>query len=217
MKNLMNTYRIRRRHGMTIIETILAMMITAMVGGAISTMMAAVSDELTSSQGTRSSLIRAGLAQSRLSSYIARSHCVLDLERTSLALWLEDSRDGNTVHASEIRWIILDSETGILESHFVCFPENWSESAKLQADTEYTTASNIDWTMVLKSFHDKGLSCSLPLVEGIVSMEFTGNEVSSLDTTLIEASMSMTVMNQVEHTNTAESIRVHQIPEDMDN
>ena len=202
---------------MTIIETVLAMTITAMVGGAISTMMAAVSDELTANQGTRSSLIRAGLAQSRLSSYIARSHCVLDLEPTSVTLWLEDSRDGNTVHATEIRWITLDSDTGTLESHFVCFPDTWSEAAKLQADTEYTTASNINWKMVLKSFQDRGLSCSLPLVEGIISMEFTGNEVSSLDTTLIEASMSLSVMDQIEHTNTAESIRVHQIPENMEN
>ena len=36
---------LRNRRGMTIIETILAMTITAMVGGVISTMMAAVSDE----------------------------------------------------------------------------------------------------------------------------------------------------------------------------
>ncbi|MBG85073.1 MAG: hypothetical protein CMJ40_11090 [Phycisphaerae bacterium] len=209
--------RIRKRRGMTIVETVLAMTITAMVGGAISTMMAAVSDELTTNQGTRSSLIRAGLAQSRLSSYIARSHCVLDLEQTAVTLWLEDSRDGNTVHATEIRWIVLNNETNTLESHFVCFPDNWSEAAKLQADTEYTTASNINWKMVLKSFQDRGLSCSLPLVEGIITMEFTGNEVSSLDTTLVETSMSLSVMDQIEHTNTAESIRVHQIPENMEN
>ena len=216
MKTRMNK-SIRNRRGMTIIETVLAMTITAMVGGAISTMMAAVSDELASNQGTRSSLIRAGLAQSRLSSYIARSHCVLDLEDTSVTLWLEDSRDGNTVHASEIRWITLNEDTMILESHFVCFPDNWSEAAKLQADTEYTTASNINWNMVLKSFQDRGLSCSLPLVEGIISMEFAGNGSSSLDTTLIETTMSMAVMNQIENMNTAESIRVHQIPEDMEN
>lgn len=207
----------RNRRGMTIIETILAMTITAMVGGAISTMMAAVSDELASNQGTRSSLIRAGLAQSRLSSYIARSHCVLDLDDTSLTLWLEDSRDGNTVHASEIRWIVLNEDTKVLESHFVCFPDNWSEAATLQADTEYTTASNINWSMVLKSFQDRGLSCSLPLVEGIVSMEFAGNGTSSRDTTLVETSMSMSIMNQIENANTAESIRVHQVPQDMEN
>ena len=197
---------------MTLIETVLAMTITAMVGASITTMMAAVTDEVSSHQETRSSLIRAGLAQSRLSSYIARSHCVLDLDKENITLWLEDSRDGGSVHASEVRWIKLDPETGMLNVHFVCFPNDWSESARLLSDTEYTNASSTNWDSVLNSFSNRGLICDLPLIEGIQDLEMSGNMSDAIDVTLVETAMVLTVQEQNKKTFTAESIRVHQQP-----
>lgn len=200
------------RRGMTLIETFLAISITAMVGGAITTMMAAVTDEVTASQDTRSGLIRAGMAQSRLSSYIARSHCALEVSDTTITLWLEDSRDSGSVHASEVRWIRLDPVTGLLEAHFVCFPDHWSESARLLADTEYQNVESVDWTNVLVSFENKGLTCNLPLVEGVVDLEINGNSDDSLDITLVETTLKIKVVNDTRHTCTAESIRVHRRP-----
>ncbi|MEE2906947.1 MAG: hypothetical protein VX527_03850 [Planctomycetota bacterium] len=197
---------------MTLIETVLAMTITAMVGASITTMMAAVTDEVTAHQDTRSSLIRSGLAQSRLSSYIARSHCVLDMEDSSITLWLEDSRDGSTVHASEVRWIELDPMSNILNVHFISFPHHWSESAQLLADTEYTDVESVNWNAVLKSFDNRGLTCTLPLVEGVNTVEISGNAIADLDVTLVETSMTMSMDETTENTCTAESIRVHRRP-----
>ncbi|MDG2423463.1 MAG: prepilin-type N-terminal cleavage/methylation domain-containing protein [Phycisphaerales bacterium] len=206
--------RSRHARGMTLIETVLAMTITAMVGASLTTMMAAVTDEVTASQDTRSSLIRAGLAQSRLSSYIARAHCVLDLEDDEITLWLEDSRDGGSVHASEVRWIKLDSDTGIMDVHFICFPNDWSEPARLLADTEYTDASSTDWKSVLSSFSNRGLICKLPLIEGVNDLELSGNTSNDLDVTLVEAAMILSVDEATEKTFAAESIRVHQKPDE---
>jgi len=202
----------RQRRGMTFIETLLAMSITAMVGGAITTMMAAVTDEVTSHHHTRSELIRSGLAQSRLSSYIARSHCVLGMTETSATLWLEDSRDGGTVHASEIRWIKLDPATGTVEAHFICFPETWSESTRLLTDTEFVNYEHVDWASVLTSFQNRDLTCTLPIIEDVATVSFTGNEPVPYDITLVESTLEHSLANDSGQSCTAESIRVHRRP-----
>ncbi|MAT82400.1 MAG: hypothetical protein CMJ29_12250 [Phycisphaerae bacterium] len=198
---------------MTLIETILAMTITAMVGASITTMMAAVTDEVSSNQETRSSLIRSGLAQSRLSSYIARSHCVLDMTEDSITLWLEDSRDGGSVHASEVRWIHLDQD-GTLQVHFICFPTDWSESARLLSDTEYLNAAGTNWNAVRTSFDNRGLICRLPIIEGIDQLELSGNALNPFDVTLVETAMIISIEGRNEKTFTAESLRVHQHPDE---
>ena len=200
------------RRGMTFIETILAMSITAMVGGAITTMMAAVTDEVESHHFTRSQLIQNGLAQSRLSSYIARSHCVLDLTEDSVTLWLEDSRDSGTVHASEIRWIKLDHDTGVLESHFVCFPDTWSESSRLLSDTEFSDYSHVDWASVLRSFQNRELTCNLPIAEELADLTFSGNAPLPHDITLIESTLHHSRTSDGMGSRTAEAIRVHRRP-----
>ena len=207
-------YRPRRLpRGMTLIETILAMSITAMVGGAITTMMAAVTDEVSAQHHDRSELIRSGLAQSRLSSYIARSHCILELEDDSLVLWLEDSRDGGTVHASEVRWISFDSEAATVEVSFVCFPESWSEASGLVADTEFSGARNVDWRGVLESFRNRDLVCSIPLVEDVSSVVFSGNAADCFDMTLVQSDLDYSLADPSAQTRTAEAIRIHRYPD----
>ena len=201
-----------RRRGMTFIETMLAISITAMVGGAITTMMAAVTDEVESHHFTRSQLIQNGLAQSRLSSYIARSHCVLELTDDSVTLWLEDSRDSGTVHASEIRWIKLDPETGVLESHFVCFPDSWSESSRILSDTEFNDYSHVDWTSVLLSFQNRDLTCNLPIAEEVADLTFAGNAPLPDQITLIESTLQHSMAITGTSSCTAEAIRVHRLP-----
>ncbi|MBG79459.1 MAG: hypothetical protein CMJ39_01970 [Phycisphaerae bacterium] len=211
MKDSMKA-RNRVRRGMTFIETVLAISITAMVGGAITTMMAAVTDEVESHHLTRSQLIQNGLAQSRLSSYIARSHCVLELTDDSVTLWLEDSRDSGTVHASEIRWIKLDPATGVLESHFVCFPDSWSESSRILGDTEFNDYSHVDWTSVLLSFQNRDLICTLPIAEEVADLTFTGNAPSPDQITLIESTLHHSMTTMGAGSRTAEAIRVHRLP-----
>ena len=211
MKHL-KIFKKRIHRGMTFIETLLAISITVMVGGAITTMMAAVTDEVESHHFTRSQLIQNGLAQSRLSSYIARSHCVLDLTDDSVTLWLEDSRDSGTVHASEIRWIKLDPVTGVLESHFVCFPDSWSESSRILSDTEFNDYSHVDWGSVLRSFQNRDLTCTLPIAEEVADLTFSGNAPLPDQITLIESTLHHSMTTTGAGSCTAEAIRVHRLP-----
>ncbi len=111
------------RRGLTLIELMLALAITAMVAAAISGMLTAISTGEHLRRDNRSFIMRAHAAKTRLGAYVAKSRCVLDANGGDTVLWLEDSRGSGTVHASEIRWLIFNSVDGTLDVHFVDLPD----------------------------------------------------------------------------------------------
>ena len=135
------------QRGLSLLETLLAISITAVIGVAISALMAAAANSLSSRDDGRSTAIRLATTNIRLGAYIAPSLCVLDKSNNHITLWFEDSRTSNTVHASEIRWITFDSEAKILSVKFVDFPENWSQSMVDEADFECNSLT--DYASVL--------------------------------------------------------------------
>ncbi len=100
------------RRGMTLVETMLAIGMTALVGAGISGMMHVLSNDVAMQHGVRAGVTRAALIQSRASAYIGRSRCLLDLEDNRCVLWLEDGDADDAVRASEVRWMQWSDDTG---------------------------------------------------------------------------------------------------------
>ena len=84
----------RIRRGMTLLELLLAVSVTSTVALGIVGMMDALTNGIIDQRDTRASILRAGLSQTRVSSYIARARCLLDLEDHRVVMWLEDT-DGD--------------------------------------------------------------------------------------------------------------------------
>ncbi|MCH2148966.1 MAG: hypothetical protein MK095_05980 [Phycisphaerales bacterium] len=163
--------RLPHRVGFTLIETLLAVCITALVGTGIATMMSVLSRDISMQYEARGVLVRTSTAQVRLSSYVAPARHVLGADESSLVLWLEDARESNTVHASEIRWVRHDEHADRLIVEFVAFPDEWSEAAKAIADTEYPADAN--WDSVRATFNSGGLLAAAPLVDEIAHASFS--------------------------------------------
>lgn len=160
-------------------ELLLAMIITAMVAGAIAGMLGAVSSGLGTKKDDREVMVLAHAAQCRISAYLATSRCVLAQSGSNLTLWLNDSRESGTVHATEIRWLRFDSIAGALVVQYVDFPAAWTATACELADNEY--AANTDWETVRAAYQTKGLLASRTLIDHLSSASILRDQPTIID------------------------------------
>lgn len=114
------------RPGLTLLELLLAVSITAMVGLAMTTVMTSVARGLTSTKSERSALTRVHAAYVRLRAYTDPALCLLQHDATrGFAIWLEDSKPGATVNLREMRAFWFDPASGRLTAERVKFPAAW--------------------------------------------------------------------------------------------
>ena len=200
----------RRRNGLTLVETLLAMSITAMVGAGIATMMNVLGRDVGLQYEARAVLVRTNSAQARFSAYVAPARCILEADEGRLVLWLEDSRESKTVHASEIRWIHHDPATNQVLVDFVAFPDTWSESAKSLADTEYRSTSS--WEDVRSAFANLGLLATAPLMDEVAVLKFSTPDVAGTDPRLVQADLQFVTSDGDVAAQVCDSIRVLRLP-----
>jgi hypothetical protein len=147
----------------------MALFITALVGTATVGMLNAVSVGIDSRHDHRTATIRAHHAQTRLASYIASSRCLLHHNANMIVLWIDDSRMSDTVHISEVRWLVFDAQTGEITVHFVVFPSGLSDWMLTQLDLQYPAAS--DWAMLFQHYQSHAFLnlASTKLIDGLVA------------------------------------------------
>jgi hypothetical protein len=199
------------RRGLSLLEMTLAIGITAVIGAAIASTMAASANSLSSKDDGRQSAIRLATTRVRLSAYVAPSRCVLDKSSTQITLWLKDTDESKTIHASEIRWIGFDGLNNELSVKFVSFPEEWSPSMIDTADIECNSLT--DYALLLTSFESNDLIDSIPLVDAVQTCHFWINKNDPIDATQISVRFSLqSSFGTTKDSIIDETIRLHQPP-----
>ena len=134
----------RRRRGLTLVELLIALTITAMTALATASMLLMVSQSSTQDRESRSVVMRAHAAQSRLKAYLDPALCVLQqsLPKNALAVWLQDLPAPGMVNLSEIRVIWYDPSARTLTMERVQFPDSWPQITRDQADTALPAGSD---------------------------------------------------------------------------
>ncbi len=202
--------RAPRRRGLTVVELILALSITALIAGAIASMMAAVSNGVLLRRDSRSVMIRATSAHGRLDAYIASSRCLLEVDGADLTLWLNDNREGGTVHASEIRWLVYDPDEQAIDVMFIDFPDTWTDVQRDLADRQFP--SNSKWHIVLGQYEARGLIARVRLVDGIGDAQIEIDTLDPLDARLISALLEFGDGNQTSTIRATSCISTHLPP-----
>tara|TARA_B100001750_G_C15437399_1_gene561672 strand:+ start:623 stop:1243 length:621 start_codon:yes stop_codon:yes gene_type:complete len=200
-----------KKHGFTLIEMMLAISITSVIGFAIVSIMVAASSGITSKDDGRQSAIRLATAKIRLTAYLAPARCILDKTSLSITLWHNDSRESQTINASEIRWITFDPTTNSLQAQFVSFPSNWSDSKKIAADIECSI--NSDFEVIFSDFNENGLIAAIPILDSLASCSFWVNDQEVNDAHQVSMLLSFqTELGETPHSIIDERIRLHQLP-----
>lgn len=130
--------------GLTLLELLLALSITAIMGVAVSSMLTMVGTVAQSDREGRSVLLRAHAAQTRIRAYVDPALCVLqnDSSRFAMALWLHDPSGPESVNLTEIRVMWFDPVGRTLSVERVEFPAAWPEITRQAADVVVPAGSD---------------------------------------------------------------------------
>ncbi len=127
----------RRCLGLTLVELLLALSITALVGASIAAMLTAVSYGTSSEKDLRTLVVKHKTTDARQSAAIRSSKMVLDQGADFMVLWTADLNGSGLPNLLEIRRIEYDSGTNELKSHETDFPDSWSQATIDAANAEY--------------------------------------------------------------------------------
>ncbi|MGI9014380.1 MAG: hypothetical protein ACR2GY_09040 [Phycisphaerales bacterium] len=198
------------RRGLTLVEMMLALTITVMIAGAIASMMAAAAQGVGAKRDTRSVMIRANAAQSRLSGYLLPARCILAHQPGELVIWYRDERPGDTVHTTEVRWLRFDPEEGAIDVLFITFPVNWTENERRVADKELPAAT--DWNNILASYTAQGVLGSVRIVDGLQSIDISLDDPNVLQADVVSFDLEFTTQNSTELIRQTTALRMHNPP-----
>ncbi len=200
------------RRGLTFLEFLLALTITAMITAAIAVMVSAVSVGETSRRDNRGYIVRTYSSKSRLSAYVARCRAVLEVDGSDAVVWLNDWRGGDTVHATEIRWFIFDNLTNSIKVYYVDFPDAWTAVAQALEDLEYSSSQ--DWSAVLNTYMAADHVSSITLVDGVGNVQITTDQAAAIDSIVINFDIEFEMASSGEPVHQVITIRIlrHEAP-----
>jgi hypothetical protein len=110
-------------------------------------------------------------------------------------LWFEDSRESETVHATELRWLRFDADARELNVHYVDFPPEWTQPARDLEDLEYS--SNTDWSAVYTYYSTRGWIKSRTLIDQLGSCAATSNAKSAMNARCISFELEFEFADQI--------------------
>jgi prepilin-type N-terminal cleavage/methylation domain-containing protein len=202
--------RSRQHRGLTLIELMLALTITLMVAGAMSGMLSAVSAGVTDRQDTRGVMIRSSAATSKLSAYISPARAIWGVSETTVAIWLNDDRQGGGIHATEVRWLVYDPTNDVLEVRFVKFPDEWTQTARDLSDIEYP--KSVSDAAVYAKYLDSGHIASLRLLDHVEGFSAKLDTSAALDARRVTFTLTFTATDGAHVATVPTTIAYHQPP-----
>lgn len=198
------------RRGLTLVELLIALSITAVVAGATAAMIGAFVQATEHDRQWREAMIRAQAINVRLASYVAPARYVLGTDEKGVALWLDDTRESDTVHATEIRWLVQDQASELVIAQMVKFPTEWDQAKRDAYDAEYPLET--DWWSIRDSFKALGLIEETPLCDEVSGWTVENSESTDPPLTLLTFSVQLTEDAGGQMVITSSSIRAYEEP-----
>ena len=186
---------------MTLVELLLALAITTVIGLAISAMLFAVSRTTSTQNDMRSFIIKQKTVESRITAAIRSSKTVLAVGTNYLVLWTADTTADDQPNMSEMRRIEWTTNQKTLITYRPVFPTGWTTTNIAAVDSSYDLASDFNSVSnTLKSntyfqsetwasnVSNAAFAVNLPTVQQARLVSFqTTFESNDLDSTLIGA------------------------------
>lgn len=159
-----------KRHGFTVIELLIASVITSMVAAAVISTMQAVTGSMEQQDLAADALARAARAEARVADHVNRARLILLQDADEVALWLPtepftssatNTSDYDAINANELAWYVMDASTGNLTLKYLT---NRSDR------TTYGLSTN--WSSLRTTLQMQQKLTSVCVLEGLATGQF---------------------------------------------
>ncbi len=159
-----------KRNGFTVIELLIASVITSMVAAAVISTMKAVTGSMEQQDLAADAMARAARAEARIADHVNRARLVLAQDADEVALWLPtepftssatNTRDYDAINANELAWYVMDASTGNLTLKYLT---NRSDR------TTYGLSTN--WSSLRTTLQMQQKLTSVCVIEGLAAGHF---------------------------------------------
>jgi prepilin-type N-terminal cleavage/methylation domain-containing protein len=159
-----------KRHGFTVIELLIASVITSMVAAAVISTMQAVTGSMEQQDLAADAMARAARAEARLADHVNRARLVLAQDADEVALWLPtepftssatNTRDYDAINANELAWYVMDASTGNLTLKYL---------TNRNDRTAYGLSTN--WSSLRTTLQMQQKLTSVCVIEGLAAGQF---------------------------------------------
>lgn len=177
-----STPRARRASsGLTLVEMLMALAITGLIGAAIASMLSAVTYGTSSSKDIRSLVVKNKTLSARITAAVRSSAQLLDADDGYVVLWTKDLNDSGQPDLLELQRIELDTDTDELTSYT---PASGAVDVAYDIDTD-------DFDSVSTALIGSGDLEGALWATGVTQWTVDTDEADPLDAELISFQMTM--------------------------
>lgn len=171
----------RSRLGVSLVELMLAIAVTAMVALGVASMMTTVGSVAEADREARSALLRTHAARQAVRAYVEESLAVLQVSEdgTKVALWLEDDLGPNLVNLLEVRVLEYDPAAKVIKSRRFSMPDAWHEARKQSTNSVSPASSN--FIAMFDAFAMGGMIAETTLVSGVAEAVWEPSDETPTD------------------------------------
>ena len=156
-----------KRRGFTLIEVLIASLISTMVAGAVIGTIRAVTDSTKALDISAQAMSRVARAEARIADHANRARMILDQSTKEILLWLPtepftssatNTSDYDAIQGNELAWYVMNTATGTLS---LVYTTNRNDH------TKYSLSTN--WANLRTSLTSQGALTSIAVLEGLTN------------------------------------------------
>ena len=165
-----------KRRGFTLIEVLIASVITTVVAGAVMGTIRAITECTQALDISAQAMARVARADARIADHANRARMILDQSALELLLWLPtepftssatNTSDYDSIQANELAWYVMNTSAGTLS---LVYTMNRNDR------TKYLLSTN--WANLRTSLTSQGALTSIAVLEGLTNEPIEPNDPS---------------------------------------
>lgn len=133
----------RRRYGFTLVEALLALVVTSLIGGATVAMLSATAYGTTSRENMRSLLVKSRAVDTRLGAAVRSAVEIIPpgVATDHIVLWVADDNNDNAKQRNEMQLIVFDSGANELRTY-----RDTSDTQSFVAEATFKATAEASYT-----------------------------------------------------------------------